>query len=239
MCPICGIERQISHGVASAGYPSHHHVLVCTPSHTASDVITQQMSQHLTRQHHHVLVCTSSHTASDVITQQLSQHLTRQQLFRLYGSDRPLATVPEEVLKDWYQCEDVRLALGKWWWSFKSLIAPARMHTCCAMSAWPINQQLRIRRQCYESYIRKCCEGTNLNVQINGVQRAGSPLYTIIHWWSRPGHGTRNTYPAVPCHGPDWCASQNGNCPGIRRGPRCSDSIDHGWNNCCYSRSVA
>lgn len=45
-----------------------------------------------------ILVCTPSHTAADVVTTRLSQFLTRKQLFRLLDSDRPIATVPTSVL---------------------------------------------------------------------------------------------------------------------------------------------
>ena len=121
--------------------------------------------------HHRVLVCTPSHTASDVITRRLSQHLTRQQLFRLYGSDRPLATVPVEVLKHCYQADDGTFGIPD-----VAMLMKFQVIVCTCSDAHLLyrigltNQQLRIRRQCYESYIRKCCEGTNLNVQINGVQ---------------------------------------------------------------------
>jgi AAA domain len=45
-----------------------------------------------------ILVCTPSHTAADVVTKRLSQFLPRHELFRLLDPDRPIATVPTSVL---------------------------------------------------------------------------------------------------------------------------------------------
>ena len=44
------------------------------------------------------LVCTPSHTACDVVTRRLSKHLGRSQLFRLFDTNRPIASVPVDVL---------------------------------------------------------------------------------------------------------------------------------------------
>ena len=118
-----------------------------------------------------VLVCTPSHTASDVVTRRLGQYLSRQQLFRLYGSDRPLATVPVEVLKYCYQNDDGTFGIPD-----VPILMTFQVIVCTCSDAHLLyrigltNQQLRIRRQCYASYIQKCCDGTNLHVHINGVQ---------------------------------------------------------------------
>jgi hypothetical protein len=125
-----------------------------------------------------VLVCTPSHTASDVVTRRLGQYLTREQLFRLYGNDRPLATVPVDVLKYCYQSDDGTFGIPE-----VPNLMKFQVIVCTCSDAHLLyrigltNQQLRIRRQCYESYIQKCCEGTNLDVQINGVQE---PHFTHI-----------------------------------------------------------
>ncbi len=45
-----------------------------------------------------ILVCTPSHTACDVITRRLSKYLAGDRLFRLYDSSRPVEMVPVEML---------------------------------------------------------------------------------------------------------------------------------------------
>jgi hypothetical protein len=52
----------------------------------------------ISNQNIRVLVCTSSHTAADVVTRRLSKFYTTKEVFRLYNADRPVATVPTEVL---------------------------------------------------------------------------------------------------------------------------------------------
>ena len=45
-----------------------------------------------------VLVCCPSHAASDVLTRRLSPLLERKEIFRLYDSSRPSNTVPGSIL---------------------------------------------------------------------------------------------------------------------------------------------
>jgi hypothetical protein len=119
-----------------------------------------------------VLVCTPSHTAADVVTRRLGQFLSRKQLFRLYGNDRPLSAVPVELLAYCYQSDD---QMGNFIIPDVPILMQFDVIVCTCSDAHLLyrigltNQQLRIRRQCYETYIRKCCEHTNLNVQIDGV----------------------------------------------------------------------
>jgi putative NIF3 family GTP cyclohydrolase 1 type 2 len=127
-----------------------------------------------------VLVCTPSHTAADVVTRRLGQFLSRKQLFRLYGSDRPLATVPVEILAYCYQSDD---HMGTFIIPDVPSLMQFEVIVCTCTDAHLLyrigltNQQLRIRRQCYETYIRKCCEHTNLDVHING---ANEPHFTHL-----------------------------------------------------------
>jgi helicase MOV-10 len=47
---------------------------------------------------HRILVCTPSHTAADVVTQRLSKRLSRAHLFRLVDPQRPIETLPPAIL---------------------------------------------------------------------------------------------------------------------------------------------
>ena len=56
------------------------------------------MTTSTTRTCYRALICTPSHTAADVITQRLSKFYGRACLFRLYDADRPVNTVPLPIL---------------------------------------------------------------------------------------------------------------------------------------------
>ena len=45
-----------------------------------------------------ILVCTPAHTAADVVTRRLAEHLTKDELFRLYDGDKLVETVPIELV---------------------------------------------------------------------------------------------------------------------------------------------
>jgi superfamily I DNA and/or RNA helicase len=121
---------------------------------------------------HRVLVCTPSHTAADVVTRRLGKFLSRNQLFRLYDADRPIETVPVDVLGFCRQSDD---QIGEFILPDIQILMQFQVIVCTCSDAHLLyrigltNQQLRVRRQCYETYIRKCCEGINLDVAITGV----------------------------------------------------------------------
>ena len=50
-----------------------------------------------------ILVVTSSHTAADVVTRRLAKFHSNTQVFRLYNADRPVATVPVQILPFTFQ----------------------------------------------------------------------------------------------------------------------------------------
>jgi Cdc6-like AAA superfamily ATPase len=68
------------------------------------------------KQQYRILVCTPSHTACDVVCRRLSQFLDKTQLFRLFDADRPIATVPIEILilsrrRNLFDATSVRIAI--------------------------------------------------------------------------------------------------------------------------------
>jgi AAA domain len=121
---------------------------------------------------HRCLICTPSHTASDVVTRRLGKFLSKNELFRLYDVDRPIETVPVDVLGFCRQSDD---QTGVFVLPDVPILMQFQVIVCTCSDAHLLyrigftNQQLRIRRQCFETYMQKCCEGTNLRANIEGV----------------------------------------------------------------------
>lgn len=119
-----------------------------------------------------ILVCTPSHTASDVVTRRLGQYLTRNQLFRLYAADRPIETVPVEVLKFCRQSDD---QMGTFVIPDVPILMQFQVIVCTCLDAHLLyrigltNQQLRTKRRCFQAFLQKSCEGTNLGFALTGV----------------------------------------------------------------------
>lgn len=121
---------------------------------------------------HRCLVCTPSHTAADVVTRRLGQHLERDELFRLYDSDRPVATVPVEVLQFCRQSEDES---GTFVLPEASTLLNFQVIVCTCSDAHLLyqigltNQQLRVRRGCLHAYLKKTCDEANLEFVLLGA----------------------------------------------------------------------
>lgn len=121
---------------------------------------------------HRILVCTPSHTAADVVTRRLGQHMKRDELFRLFDADRPVTTVPVEVLGFCRQSEDQLAAFTMP--DAQSLIN-FQVIVCTCSDAHLLyqigltNQQLRERRYCLRTYIKKTCDVVNLDFELHGV----------------------------------------------------------------------
>jgi hypothetical protein len=121
---------------------------------------------------HRILVCTPSHTAADVITQRLGKKLSRVELFRLYDSNRPIATVPVDVLRFSRQSEaSGALCLppcGELM-KFKVIVCTCE-DSHLLYRAGVTNQQIRVRRADFAKYLRKACGECNLVVSLDGVK---------------------------------------------------------------------
>lgn len=121
---------------------------------------------------HRILVCTPSHTAADVVTKRLGQNLTRAQLFRLFDSDRPIATVPVEVIAFCRQSDD---QTGMFVVPDVHILMQFQVIVCTCSDAHLLyrlgmaNQQLRVRRRCFQAFLQNSCDGTNLECILKGV----------------------------------------------------------------------
>lgn len=117
------------------------------------------------------MVCTPSHTAADVITQRLGKHLDPTQLFRLYQASRPVETVPSAVLK--FCCQST--ASGAFELPTPHELLNMQVIVCTCADAHVLyrvgltNQQLRVRRKCFEGYLRQACSDKHLEVDLKGT----------------------------------------------------------------------
>jgi hypothetical protein len=131
------------------------------------------------KQQHRILVCTPSHTACDVVCRRLGQFLNRTQLFRLYGADRSIATIPVEMLGFCRQSGRT----GRTFVPPASELLAFQVIVCTCSDAHLLymagltNQQLRCRRVCFQQSLDKVCLDRNLAVTVHG---ANEPHFTHL-----------------------------------------------------------
>jgi AAA domain len=127
------------------------------------------------RSPYRILVCTPSHTACDVITRRLSKVLDdpKRQLFRLYDADRPLSTVPIELLQ--FCCQSTAEATDSFALptAAKLLSYEVIVSTCLdshlLYRAGLTNSQLLSRRRTFRDTLRSACVNANLNCFVDST----------------------------------------------------------------------
>jgi hypothetical protein len=124
-------------------------------------------------QQYRILVCTPSHTACDVVCRRLSQFLDKTQLFRLFDADRPIATVPVEILAFCRQSTRT----GTFTVPQASELLSFQVIVCTCSDAHLLymagltNQQLRCRRRCFQQSLEMACHDRQLSVAVEGVSQ--------------------------------------------------------------------
>ena len=118
----------------------------------------------------HILVCTPSHTASDVVTRRLGEYLDRSKLFRLYASTRPVSNVPVDILGYTRQSgNDGSFSLPK---AAELLTFQVIVSTCSdahiLYCAGLTNEYIRERRECIKVYTQHLLKVSGLKAEING-----------------------------------------------------------------------
>lgn len=118
-----------------------------------------------------ILVCTPSHTAADVITQRLAKFCDSQSLFRLYSSHRPVETVPSSILRYCRQLPTTgRFCLPRHDELFKfRVIVCTCVDAHLLYRVGLTNQQLLRRRRALEEQLLSSCPSRNLQISIQGV----------------------------------------------------------------------
>jgi AAA domain len=137
-----------------------------------------------------VLVCTPSHTACDVLTRRLADLLSRQgatkeemksTLFRLYDMDRPVEMTPVELLPYTRQKDDGNFCLPS---THELLNFSVIICTCqdahLLYLAGCTNSSLRQRRQCLQDKIEKGLRAAGLQLPKEGITGACQPHFTHL-----------------------------------------------------------
>lgn len=125
-----------------------------------------------------MLVCTPSHTACDVVTRRLSKYLPGDRLFRLYDSSRPVETVPVEMLGFTRQgpMGEFILPTMEELNHVQVLICTCSDAHLLYLSGIT-NASLRIRRQCLQTYVEKTLLANGMTARIEG---ATTPFFTHL-----------------------------------------------------------
>ena len=118
----------------------------------------------------HVLVCTPSHTASDVVTRRLGEYLDRSKLFRLYPATRPVSNVPVDIFGYTRQSEnDGSFSLPK---TAEILTFQVIVSTCSdahiLYRAGLTNEYIRKKRECIKVYTKHLLKVSGLKAKIDG-----------------------------------------------------------------------
>jgi hypothetical protein len=132
-----------------------------------------------TKHQHRILVCTPSHTACDVVCRRLGQFLDRTQLFRLYDADRSIATIPVEMLAFCRQSGKTGRTFvppASELLAFQVIVCTCSDAHLLYMAGLT-NQQLRCRRLCFQQSLDKVCLDRNLAVTVHG---ANEPHFTHL-----------------------------------------------------------
>ena len=115
---------------------------------------------------HCILVCTPSHSAADVVTTRLGTMMQNptESILRLYDSDRPVETVPVHMLQYCRQTGmtgTFALPPAKGLFAFQVIVC-----TCSdahlLYRAGLTNAQLRLRRRCFKTYMERALQECNL-----------------------------------------------------------------------------
>jgi len=130
-----------------------------------------------------ILVCTPSHTACDVITGRLGKYLKREQLFRLYDSTRPIETIPTKMLEFTRQDANGKgffaLPSASELLKFRVVVC-----TCTDAhilhAAGFTNASLRTRRLRLEKYVRNMYSSSNLTLIDDAISGSDSTHFTHL-----------------------------------------------------------
>jgi hypothetical protein len=127
-----------------------------------------------------ILVCTPSHTAANVVTARLGKHLDSKSLFRLFDSNRPVNTVPVYLLQYCRQLNATGafcLPSVKELFAFQVIVC-----TCSdahlLYRAGLTNAQLRIRRNCFQTFVTSSIQDCNMRGGV--IEGVNEPHFTHL-----------------------------------------------------------
>ena len=116
---------------------------------------------------HRILVCAPSHTAANVITNRLATFLDTKQLLRLVSPDRPIETMSSVIKFCRQDTQTGRFMIPLDLLSF-SVIVCTCLDAHLLYLAGLTNEQLRLRREAFAIGLRDSCAKCNLNIPTIG-----------------------------------------------------------------------
>jgi len=127
-----------------------------------------------------VLICCPSHAASDVLTRRLNGLLKRSEIFRLYDASRPSSTVPGSILP--FTCQipgtdRFTLPPPPVWTGLKAVICTC-MDAHLLFRAQVTNHAIRMKQECFHSYILS--ENNPHGLSFGQVSVNKSPFFTHL-----------------------------------------------------------
>lgn len=156
-------------------------ILVCTPSHTAADVVTLRLGKMMASmyQRQEIKSRDTSHGARSDSLDDKNKSLVRRHLFRLLDADRPVEALPVAVLSYCRQDESGTFCLPQ-----APELFQFRVIVCTCVDAHFLyrvgltNQQLRLRRQDFRDVLLQQCGPVNLKMQ--GMAGVDVPHFTHL-----------------------------------------------------------
>lgn len=127
-----------------------------------------------------VMVCCPSHAASDVLTRRLSGLMKRTEIFRLYDATRPANTVPGYILPFTCQVpESDRFTLPPpgVWTGLKVVICTC-MDAHLLFRAQVTNESIRAKQLCFQTYLTS--ESNPLGLTLGQVTVNDDPFFTHL-----------------------------------------------------------
>lgn len=118
-----------------------------------------------------ILVCTPSHTACDVVTRRLSKSLSPQKLLRLYDSSRPVEMVPAHILPYAKQGTTGAFIFPQDLLKYQVIVCTCS-DADILVKAGMTNYRLRTRRQCLKTFVETTLQSSNLTMtgEITGAE---------------------------------------------------------------------
>jgi hypothetical protein len=139
-----------------------------------------QWEEHRQTNTNRVLICCPSHAASDVLTRRLSRYLNQSEIFRLYDASRHSNTVPDYILP--FTCQSpgtgaFSLPSPTTWKGFRAVICTC-MDAHILFRANITNHCIRAKRDCFRSYLQP--ENNTLGVSFGNITLSEDVFFTHL-----------------------------------------------------------
>ena len=165
---LAAVETLLALNRSSGHGRRPYRMLICTPSHTAADVITKRLS----------VALASMKQSTDGPYNNVSSR-PQDVLFRLYDVERPVETVPPAILPFTSQNEQT----GGFVVPPPQQLLTYQVIVCTTIDAHVLyklgltNENLRVQRSCFAGYLSQACQQSGFGVQL---QMPEEPHFTHL-----------------------------------------------------------